>query len=338
MKKTTIIYLFTFAILLSGLTFAGGKDGRRSDNNSQRRIIPAENLDHQVIIPPPFLMSPLAESFETPGFPPVGWTRYKFTGSTDPGWTKDSVSEPGPLPGWNGGVYNPCPGGGTRMAFVTYNPSTASNDEWLITPQLTNIQAADSLYFWMSRNGYTGAYVDHVDIKISTTTNAIGSFTTTVALVNYSAGGSDTGWVHYAYSIGSLVSPGANIYIGWREHVVDNLTDGAAVQLDLISVTSNPVGIHNNGNETPASFSLEQNYPNPFNPTTNIKFGLPKSGNVKLAVYNILGNEVSVLIDGYKQAGSYTADFDASKLSSGIYFYKLIGQGFVSTKKMMLIK
>lgn len=337
MKKTTIISLFLFAILLNGLTFAGGKDGRRSDN-TQRRIIPIESFDHQTnVTPVPFLTS-LAESFEGTTFPPTGWTRYKMTGSTDPGWTRVPISTPGPLPGWNGGFYTAPPGGGTAVAFVTYNLSVGSNDEWLVTPQIMNVQPGDSLYFWLQKNGYTNAYLDNMDIKISTTTNAQGSFTVTVANLVFPANTTDTNWTRRGYNIGSLVSPGANIYIAFREHVVDNLNDGAAFSLDLVQVTGNPVGINNNGNEIPKSYNLEQNYPNPFNPTTNIKFALPKSGNVKLAVYDILGNEVSVLIDGYKQAGNYTADFDASKLSSGVYFYKLVSADFVSTKKMMLIK
>jgi photosystem II stability/assembly factor-like uncharacterized protein len=88
----------------------------------------------------------------------------------------------------------------------------------------------------------------------------------------------------------------------------------------------------------PKDFNLSQNYPNPFNPTTNIKFDIPKSGNVSLKVYNELGKEVNTLVNSFRNAGTYEINFDASGLSSGIYFYKLESEGLISTKKMLLVK
>ncbi|HEY3250296.1 MAG TPA: T9SS type A sorting domain-containing protein, partial [Ignavibacteria bacterium] len=78
--------------------------------------------------------------------------------------------------------------------------------------------------------------------------------------------------------------------------------------------------------------------PNPFNPVTNIKFSIPKGGLVTLKVYDITGKETSELINQNLTAGSYTADFDASNLASGAYFYKLTAEGFTDVKKMMLVK
>ncbi len=94
----------------------------------------------------------------------------------------------------------------------------------------------------------------------------------------------------------------------------------------------------NNISSVPKEFHLSQNYPNPFNPTTKIAYDLPKSGNVVLKIYNELGKEVSTLIDAFKNAGSYEVTFDASELTSGIYFYKLQADGLVNTKKMLLLK
>jgi len=98
-----------------------------------------------------------------------------------------------------------------------------------------------------------------------------------------------------------------------------------------------PLGVSNT-NEAPESFSLAQNYPNPFNPVTHIKFAIAKQGEVSLKVFGILGNEVSVLVNGFMKAGIYNAEFDASGFSSGVYFYTLKAGEFTSTKKMLILK
>jgi hypothetical protein len=89
---------------------------------------------------------------------------------------------------------------------------------------------------------------------------------------------------------------------------------------------------------SPEEFSLEQNYPNPFNPSTSIQYRVSSTSNVSLKVYDVLGNEVATLVNEEKPAGSYEVKFDASGLSSGIYFYKLQSGSFVETKKMLLLK
>lgn len=100
--------------------------------------------------------------------------------------------------------------------------------------------------------------------------------------------------------------------------------------------TTHTVGV--SSNETALDFSLEQNYPNPFNPVTNIKYQIPKDGYVKLAVYDLLGREAEVLISQKQAAGKYEAVWNASRFSSGVYFYKLTTDEFTETKRMLLIK
>lgn len=97
------------------------------------------------------------------------------------------------------------------------------------------------------------------------------------------------------------------------------------------------VGIRNL-NEIATSFSLNQNYPNPFNATTSIKFSLPKEGKVKLTIYDLNGKEVTTLINGSYAAGTYSYQFDASVLSSGVYFYRLDTEGYSAIRKMALLK
>jgi hypothetical protein len=92
------------------------------------------------------------------------------------------------------------------------------------------------------------------------------------------------------------------------------------------------------GNSLITEYALEQNYPNPFNPTTTIKYQIPTSGNVSITVYDILGNEVANLVDGYLETGKYEVDFDASLLASGVYIYRLNVNDFINVKKMVLLR
>jgi hypothetical protein len=93
-----------------------------------------------------------------------------------------------------------------------------------------------------------------------------------------------------------------------------------------------------NENLSPSEFKLSQNYPNPFNPSTTISWQSPVGSWQTLKVYDLLGREVATLVDEYKHAGRYEINFDASSLTSGIYFYKLQAENYLETKKMILLK
>lgn len=88
----------------------------------------------------------------------------------------------------------------------------------------------------------------------------------------------------------------------------------------------------------PASYALEQNYPNPFNPSTTIKFELPKSPMVRLSVYDVLGREVSVLVNEKREAGVHEVKFDGTRLASGVYFYRIQEGSYVATRKLLLTR
>jgi hypothetical protein len=98
------------------------------------------------------------------------------------------------------------------------------------------------------------------------------------------------------------------------------------------------VGVKEPQNNLPTKFELYQNFPNPFNPATTIQFDIPEASFVTLKLYNILGQEVAMLVNEKKDAGKYQVIFDGSKLSSGVYFYRLTASDFIKTKKLLLMK
>jgi len=118
---------------------------------------------------------------------------------------------------------------------------------------------------------------------------------------------------------------------------LDNANDYVSFILDATD-SSKIAGVNLLGTTGLNTFRLQQNYPNPFNPNTVISYSLPSASNVKLIVYNTLGQSVKVLENGFKNAGNYSINFNASDLPSGIYFYKIEARQFSQVKKMMLIK
>ncbi len=152
-----------------------------------------------------------------------------------------------------------------------------------------------------------------------------------------------------------------NIEILWDKNILDELGDSITLKLkdnvtnivtdmksdSVYSFSYNGVrsftinktltGVNDNGIFI-SDYGLSQNYPNPFNPVTTISYSVAKAGNVRLTVYNTLGQVVSVLLDEYKLCGRYETEFDASGLNSGIYFYKLEAGEFVSVRKMVVMK
>ena len=113
-------------------------------------------------------------------------------------------------------------------------------------------------------------------------------------------------------------------------------TDGT---VNHVGVTIGPpTGAETGSSIIPESYKLFQNYPNPFNPVTKISYNIPQTGFVDLRVFDILGKEVRTLVSDIKQAGTHSVDFNASVLTSGVYYYEIISDGFRDRKKMTLIK
>lgn len=119
---------------------------------------------------------------------------------------------------------------------------------------------------------------------------------------------------------GGLFHPGSY-------YIIDDLDFSGATDIN-----------HNPLSTIPAEFELLQNYPNPFNPTTTIRYSLPTAASVRIEIFNITGQLVSVLADNFQEAGYHTVNFDAQDLPSGAYFYKLTAGNFQSIKRMLLLK
>ncbi len=135
--------------------------------------------------------------------------------------------------------------------------------------------------------------------------------------------------VEYVHTSGQ-----AGMYLRWS-----NPSGEHAIHMDYLKPDPDALIISNERDEdTPVEFQLEQNYPNPFNPSTEIAFSLPKSGKVSLKVFNLLGQTVNTLVEGNLNQGTHNITFDASGLSSGVYFYQLEFDGAVLSRKMLLMK
>jgi hypothetical protein len=155
--------------------------------------------------------------------------------------------------------------------------------------------------------------------------------------------------------LGAAILPAADAYTKFSFEITpgSEIPDSALIAISI----ANSIGITHVGtklfiddlawsgttdvqstDQTPNSFSLKQNYPNPFNPSTRIQYQVASNSQVTLKVYDLLGNELAVLVDEFKPAGSHEVEFNASELSSGIYLYKLQAGNFIETKKLMLLK
>jgi photosystem II stability/assembly factor-like uncharacterized protein len=284
---------------------------------------------------------------------PVGG-RWSLWGTINGGMTWDStdfyIPQTGNEAGWNNAMFFDRYGG--TVWFGTSNTRIYRTFNLLYwTAQPTTGQTSSyAIWFNNSNTGMTGG------TGILMTTNggidwvAPGMPMPGTANVSGITGVSDNWWVtrqstviYYSPDNGTSWSTDYTAPNGAYRHITksrsgSNITLWAVRTLGGISRNEIPVGIAPVSNQIPSSFKLMQNYPNPFNPTTNIRFDLPKSGFVKLVVYDEMGKVVSVLINGEMKAGSYSIGFDGSNLSSGVYFYKFYSGSFSETKKMILSK
>lgn len=128
----------------------------------------------------------------------------------------------------------------------------------------------------------------------------------------------------------TLTAPGPGDYTVNAGHSGPLRWDSSSVTISATDVGENPLSL--------TVFKLYDNYPNPFNPSTTIRFSLPQRSEIELVVYDALGNQIETLLTGDHEAGTYEVDFDATGLSSGIYFYQIRSASFTETRKLVLMK
>ena len=280
-------------------------------------------------------LPPLAQDFSSATFPPPGWSLNIGSAATQY-WSLSPVSAfQGAIPG--------------SAKYNFYNATAATGPQTLTSNQFSPLAlGGNNLRFNYSNAYYNATSVDSCIIEtssdagttwtrliamyssptlttgtnnspiMSTFVQSVGAFTPTLAsqwATKIFAVPVGTNMVRFVAKSGF----GNNLYI-------DDVTSGTATGV------GNPISL------SPDTYNLSQNYPNPFNPSTKISFNIPENGLVSLKVYDMTGKEVADLVNSNMSKGSYSVDFNASKLSSGIYFYTIKAGNFSDTKKMMLVK
>jgi hypothetical protein len=214
---------------------------------------------------------------------------------------------------------------------IFYNHSTNGGISWGANTQLTTHYTSASLHSVIAASG-SNVHVVWDDNRNSATNYEIYYKGSTNGGLNW---GADTRLTFdSSFSTDPFVSAsGTAVHVVWNDY-----RNGNYEIYYKRNPTGNPIGITNISTGIPSSFSLNQNYPNPFNPTSTIKFAIAKLSNVRIVVYDIMGREVETLVNEKLQPGTYESSFDGSRITSGVYFYKLITSGYTETKKMLLLK
>ena len=241
-------------------------------------------------------------------------------------------------------------GGGDNSSITTLSDATSNHNDgtltnFTLTGSTSNLVSSDAP-FPVELNTFTASVNENsVTLKWETETE-VNNYGFEIQRkdppLNPLPGGEQKGWVDVGFVKGNGNSNSPKEYsftdeditsgtYNYRLKQIDN--DGTFEYSDVVEVSFN----------TPLKFALEQNFPNPFNPKTKIRFTISDAGTsfmkfVTLKVYNELGEEVATLVNEIKQPGDYEAEFDASNLSSGIYYYQIKAGKYTNTKKMLLMK
>ena len=254
----------------------------------------------------------LQETFEG-SFLPTGWTQ--VITNTNKTWVQGNVTD------HNFNQIDPTSINSAICPWVAEN-----QDEWLVTPPFALGNGSASIEFYA---GYSTEWLGAATLNLHITTNGGVNWTQLWSAEN---DGQAWSWRNRIIDITAYANK-QNLKLAWQ--YVGN--DGDIVGLDGVKLLGVATDVDDE-NIVITDYMLSQNYPNPFNPVTMIEYSVPKISKTTLKIYDILGSEITTLVNEEKRAGVYKIDWDASNLSSGIYFYQLKSGDFIQTKKMLLLK
>jgi beta-xylosidase len=174
--------------------------------------------------------------------------------------------------------------------------------------------------------GTVEVYIDSIDAS------------TKIAECNVTGTGSWTNFKTFSAKLTSKISGHHDVYLLFSGSATNQLFMLRSFYFTTNNLPTGISGRNLEGSNSPRKYELEQNYPNPFNPSTNIKFTLPSENNVKVTVFNQLGQQVAVIADKEYSAGTHNVNFNAENLASGVYYYTISARSFRDSKKMILLK
>lgn len=276
---------------------------------------------------------------------PTGWSKWNrapFTIEPESHWlVQDTGRE---IIGINVARLTVARSGGksVRVSWVAGSDSASgalgTSDAWLVTRRIPNIEANDSLVFWAigGNGGTTGTYYyDSLQVWIDTQDSLPVNITFPLDTITWDNTNSVYGvFKRYAYHVG--IAAGNDLFVGFRYNQ-SVLVDGYVVFVDDVMIKG-PLTSVSSRTGLPTELSLEQNYPNPFNPNTTIAWGVPASSRVIIRIFNLIGQEVGVLVDADMEPGFYKTTWNATGFPSGTYFYQLQVGSSLQTRKMVFLR
>lgn len=221
--------------------------------------------------------------------------------------------------------------------FDTLTSSTTRTDAWLVTRRITGIEPNDSLVFWAigGNGGTTGTYYfDSLQVYMDILDSIPQNITFVLDTITWTSNDLYGIFKRYAYHVGGAA--GNDVFIAFR-YGQDVTVDGYVVYVDDVLVKG-PLTSVSPKTGYPLEMRLEQNYPNPFNPSTTIAWGVPERSHVSIRIFNLIGQEVGVLVDALMEPGFYKTTWDATGFPSGTYFYRLQVGSAMQTRKMVFLR
>jgi hypothetical protein len=208
--------------------------------------------------------------------------------------------------------------------------------QWTATGIIICTASGDQIKSQLVSDGNNGAYIVWEDHRNAGNSDIYAQRIASNAAITWSANGFGITTFSNDQQRPGIVSNGnLGAIVVWQDYRSGNNWD---IYMNGFNTSGIYTAIGEVGVTTPLEYSLSQNYPNPFNPVTKINYQLPKAGNVRVSIFNALGQEVELLIDESQNAGNHIVNWNASSFPSGVYVYKLESGSFVSNKKMILLK